>query len=142
MTATAAPGAELERLDDVLDGTDAAVYAYGLVAARLDSEGAARSLDAMAAHRLHRDALRARITVLGGTPRAAAPAYTPPFEVDDAVSASRLAALVEDRLAGQWAALAAASPAQQRLNSALTAQECSTRSVSWSGKAPVWNGAQ
>jgi hypothetical protein len=141
VTATAAPGAELERLDDVLDGTDAAVYAYGLVAARLDSAGAARALDAMAAHRGHRDVLRARILALGGTPRAAAPAYTPPFKVEDPATATTLAALVEDRLAGQWAALAAASTVQRRLDSALSAQECATRSVTWSGKAPVWNGA-
>lgn len=141
MTATAVPGAELERLDDVLDGTDAAIYAYGLVAARLNSEGAARALDAMAVHRTHRGVLRARILALGVTPRAAAPAYTPPFEVEDSVTATRLAALVEDRLAGQWAALAAASTIQPRLDAALTAQECATRSVTWSGKAPVWNGA-
>lgn len=133
--------AELERLDDVLDGTDAAVYAYGLVAARLDADGASEALDDMARHRAHRDRLRARITALGGTPRAAAPAYTPPFDVDDAPSARTLATLVEDRLAGQWAGLAASASAQPRLDAALVAQECSVRCVDWSGKAPVWNGA-
>ncbi len=125
----------------VLDGTEAAVYAYGLVAARLTGAERARALAAMAWHRLHRDALRVRIGALGVTPPAADAAYTPPFPVADAASARRLAALVEDRLAGQWAGLAAATPAAKRSSDALTAQACAVRSVSWSGAAPVWNGA-
>jgi hypothetical protein len=125
----------------VLDGTEAAVYAYGLVAARVTGVERSRALAAMAWHRLHRDALRVRITALGGTPPAAQAAYTPPFPVTDAASARRLGALVEDRLAGQWAGLAAATPAAKRQDDALTAQACAVRSVSWSGVAPVWNGA-
>ena len=126
----------------VLDGTEAAVYAYGLVAARLPV-GSERSsaLSAMAWHRSQRDSLRARITALGATPPAAAAAYTPPFPVTDAASARRLAALVEDRLAGQWAGLAAESNAAARTRDALTAQTCATRVVMWSGTAPLWNGA-
>jgi hypothetical protein len=141
VTATPNSAAEIERLDDVLDGTDAAIYAYGLVAARLSADGAAEALDDMADHRTRRDRLRSRITALGGTPRAAAAAYTPPFDVVDAASARKLAALVEDRLAGQWAGLAAASAKQQRLDAATTAQACAIRCVAWSGKAPIWNGA-
>ena len=126
----------------VLDGTEAAVYGYGLVAARLPV-GSQRSaaLSAMAWHRSQRDTLRARITALGATPPAAAAAYTPPFPVTDAASARRLAALVEDRLAGQWAGLAAASSGATRTQDALTAQACAVRVVTWSGLAPVWNGA-
>jgi hypothetical protein len=126
----------------VLAGTEAAVYAYGLVAARLPA-GAERSraLTAMAWHRAQRDSLRARITALGGTPPAAAAAYTPPVPVGDAASARRLAALVEDRLAGQWAGLAAATPATTRTQDARTAQVCAVRCVAWSGEAPIWNGA-
>lgn len=125
----------------VLDGTEAAVYAYGLVAARVTEAERSRALGAMAWHRVQRDALRARITALGGTPPAAAAAYTPPFPVTDAASAHRLAALVEDRLAGQWAGLAAATAPAARGGDALTAQACAVRSVSWSGVAPIWNGA-
>jgi len=126
----------------VLDGTEAAVYAYGLVAARLPV-GSERSsaLSAMAWHRSQRDSLRARITALGTTPPAAAAAYTPPFPVTDAASARRLAALVEDRLAGQWAGLAAATSGATRTQDARTAQACAVRVVTWSGLAPVWNGA-
>ena len=133
---------ETESAVVVLDGTEAAVYAYGLVAARLPV-GAERSkaLSAMAWHRAQRDLLRARITALGATPPAAAAAYTPPVPVADAASARTLAALVEDRLAGQWAGLAAASSDATRTQDARTAQVCAVRVVSWSGFAPVWNGA-
>lgn len=132
---------EMDAVVTVLAGTDAAVYAYGLVAARVTGDERHRALSAMAAHRAQRDLLRATITRLGGTPPAAAAAYTPPFDVTDASSARRLAALVEDRLAGQWAGLAGASAATARPAAALTAAECAVRSVTWSGTSPVWAGA-
>jgi len=125
----------------VLAGTEAAVYAYGLVAARLAAAERSRALSAMSWHRARRDALRQRITALGATPPPAAAAYTPPLPVTDAASARALAALVEDRLAGQWAALAAASARAGRTEDAVTAQGCAVRCVTWSGTAPVWNGA-
>jgi len=132
---------ELDSLALALAGTDSAVYAYGLIAARVSGEELSRAISAMTSHRMHRDLLRGRISTLGGTPPAAAAAYTPPFAVTDAASARRLAALVEDRLAGQWAGLAAASSAAMRSAAALTAQECAVRAVTWSGTAPVWSGA-
>jgi hypothetical protein len=132
---------EVDSLARVLDGTEAAIYAYGLVAARVTGPELTRALSSMATHRAARDRLRARILVLEGTPGSAAAAYDPPFPVADAGSARRLAALVEDRMAGQWAALAAATEGATRSSAALTAQECAVRSVTWSGTATVWSGA-
>jgi hypothetical protein len=132
---------ELDSLAVVLDGTEAAIYAYGLVASRLSGSQEAAAVRAMAGHRAQRDRLRERIIALGGEPGAAAAAYEPPFVVDDASSARRLAALVEDRLAGQWAGLAAASASAARTSAGALAQECAVRSVTWSGVAPVWSGA-
>jgi hypothetical protein len=133
---------EVEAVAVVLDGCNAAIYAYGLVAARLTGAEQQRALSAMAEHRQRRDLLRARMSSLGATPPAAAPAYTPPVAVSDAATARSLAALVEDRLAGQWAGLAAASKDKARTDAALAAQTCAVRSVTWSGSAPVWNGAR
>ena len=132
---------EIESLTLVLDGTEAAVYAYGVVAGRLTGSQETAAVRAMASHRAQRDRLRARILALGGEPGAAAAAYAPPFPVGDARAAQRLAALVEDRLAGQWAALAASTTSAARSSAALQAQECAVRSVTWSGVAPVWSGA-
>jgi hypothetical protein len=125
----------------VLAGEQAAVYAYGLAAARLSGAELGAALDAMAAHRAQRDRLVARAAASGTSPGPAPAAYDPPFPVVDAASARRLAALVEDRLAGQWAGLAASSAGQQRHGDAVVAQSCAVRSAEWSGAAPVWNGA-
>jgi hypothetical protein len=122
-----------------LAGEDAAVYAYGVVAAHLSGRDVTRALAAMAAHRAHRDLLLARLGP--DSPSPAAPAYTLPSPVVDAASAKALAALVEDRLAGQWAGLAAESGQEQRRSDALVAQSCAVRAVTWSGVAPVWSGA-
>ncbi len=124
-----------------LAGENAAVYAYGVVASHLSGGAAARALAAMAAHRANRDLLLARLAGSGTTASPAAAAYTLPSPVVDAASAAALAALVEDRLAGQWAGLAAESDAEQRQSAALVAEACAVRSVTWSGVAPVWSGA-
>jgi Domain of unknown function (DUF4439) len=135
------PMTEVEALAQVLEGCDAAVYAYGLVAAHVTGAARAQALSAMAAHRASRDQLRTRLVAVGATPPPAAAAYTSPFPVTDASTARRLAALVEYRLAGQWAGLAAASTSTARSNAALAAQACAVRQVTWSGAAPVWSGS-
>ncbi|MEI8058379.1 MAG: ferritin-like domain-containing protein [Actinomycetes bacterium] len=133
---------ELDALAVVLEGTNAAVYAYGIVAARVNASSESQALDAMAVHRAQREYLRERIIALKGTPPAPFAAYDTPIAVTTAELARRLAALVENRLAGQWAALAAASGGLERRASAVTAEECAVRAVTWSGEAPVWPGSQ
>jgi hypothetical protein len=124
-----------------LAGEDAAIYAYGVVAAHLGATARKQALAAMAAHRANRDLLLARLAAAGASPSPAAPAYTLPSPVVDAASARVLAGLVEDRLAGQWAGLAAESDGEQRRSAALVAEACAVRSVTWTGVAPVWSGA-
>lgn len=122
-------------------GEQAAVYAYGVIAAQLSGAQEKQALAAMSAHRANRDLLLAQLQTAGATPSPAAAAYTLPSPVVDAASARALAGLVEDRLAGQWAALAAASDGEQRSAAALVAQACAVRGVTWTGIAPVWSGA-
>ena len=131
----------VDAMQTVLAGTDAAVYAYGLCAARLSGREKVRALDAMGAHRAARDALVTRLAALQATPSPAAAADDPPFPISDAGSARRLAALVEDRLAGEWAQLGGQLTDKDRAWAGAAAVACSVRQVSWSGIAPVWNGA-
>ena len=131
---------ELDATTVVLAGTDAAVYAYGVVAARLSGSERSRALADMTAHRAARDSLVAQVTAAGAVPTPAAAAYELPREVVDASSARLVAALVEDRLAGQWAGLAGQSTAADRTSAATAAVACAVRQVSWSSKAPIWNG--
>jgi hypothetical protein len=130
-----------DALQTVLAGTDAAVYAYGVVAARLTGAERTRALSDMALHRAARDDLAAQVVGAGAVPTPAAAAYDLPAPVSDAASARRLAALVEDRLAGQWAGLAGQSDTAQRTAAATAAVACAVRQVGWSGLAPVWNGS-
>lgn len=132
---------EIDRLQEAIEGCDAGVYAYGLIAARLEGDEQETALTCMAELRSERDRLAQRVLSLDGTPVAAAAAYVPPSPVTDAASARALAALIEDRLAGQFAALAASSSLAPRSFAARTAQARAVRVVEWSGEAPIWNGA-
>ena len=132
--------ADVPTLQTVLAGQDAAIYAYGLVAAQLNGSQLTAALTAMASHRARRDSLRAAVVKAAGTPTPAAVAYDPPFPITGAASARRLAALVEDRCSAQFAELAAASADAERATAALISQECAIRCVFWSVAAPVWFG--
>ncbi|MEI6231036.1 MAG: ferritin-like domain-containing protein [Actinomycetes bacterium] len=131
----------IDALNIVLAGEYAAIYAYGVIGAHLKGAEETRALTVMAGHRQKRDQLRAKIIAGGGTPVAAAAIYDLPAEVSTSTQARELAALVEDRLSGQWAGVAAASIDADRATAALVAVECSVRSTSWNGKAPIWPGA-
>jgi ferritin-like protein len=132
---------EIDALNLVLGGEYAAIYAYGIVAAQLTGLEQQRALRVMADHRQQRDMLRAHIIDLGGTPVAAAAIYELPREVNSAKQARDLAGLVEDRLSGQWAGVAAVSEQAALAAAALLAVECSVRATSWVGTAPIWPGA-
>jgi hypothetical protein len=132
---------EIDALNLVLGGEYAAIYAYGIVAAQLTGSEQQRALRVMADHRQQRDMLRAHIIDLGGTPVAAAAIYELPREVNSAKQARDLAGLVEDRLSGQWAGVAAVSEQAALAAAALLAVECSVRATSWVGTAPIWPGA-
>ena len=132
----------VDALNVALAGEYATIYAYGIVAAYLTGAEEKRALGVMADHRQQRDKLRDRINEQGGTPVAAAAIYELPGEVTSAKQARDLAGLVEDRLSGQWAAVAAASSGAERTSAALVSVACSVRATSWTGDAPVWPGAR
>jgi len=131
----------IDALNIALAGEYAAIYAYGVIGAHLAGAEEKRALTLMADHRQKRDQLRAKIIDGGGTPVAAAAIYELPAEVSTPTQARALAALIEDRLSGQWAGVAAAATGSERTTAGLIAVECSVRSTSWSGKAPIWPGA-
>lgn len=133
--------AALDRVGAAVAGAHAAVYAYGLCGAHLSGAEGSRALAAMAEHRVVRDRLAGIMTAGGATPPAAQAAYDPPVPVEGAAAARRVAALVEDRCAGQLAAAASELTGDERTFAARAAQECARRQVAWSGRAPVWSGS-
>lgn len=91
-------------LTEALTAEHAAIFAYGVIGARLDGAEADAALAAEEAHRSRRDALLLRLTERGVDAPVAAPSYELPFEVTDAGEARRLAVLVEERVGAVWRA--------------------------------------
>lgn len=96
-----APGPTADALlQDLLAAEHAAVYGYGVLGARLDEATRPQAVDALAAHRLRRDALGALL----GARRAAAPGPLPAYDVTVAgqPAAVALAVRLEAGLAVRW----------------------------------------
>jgi hypothetical protein len=120
--------------ETVLVGEEAAVYAYGVLAPRLEGTDAIKAVNARTAHSRARDQAAAELASAGG--QATVPgAFEVPFPVDDASSARHLAALVEDRLVNIYCSLAPELSDRQRRQFVESARECCARAVGW-GQRP------
>jgi hypothetical protein len=113
------------------------VHGYGVAGAWLDGGDQRRALRDRDVHRARRDELTAALSARGAVPVGTLPGYGLPFPVQDARSARRLAALVEDRLAAAYADLVvtATSPATREL-AARAQVDAARRALAW-GAAPV-----
>lgn len=124
-----------EALRAAIAGEDAAIYAYGIVAAHAGA-GRARAERALAAHRRWRD----RWAALLGEPVDAAVAYELPARVTGPVAARELASLVERRLVPAYADLAAALDGAERDDAVRAAAQCAQRAVRWGAPAQAFPG--
>ncbi|MER8068738.1 ferritin-like domain-containing protein [Streptomyces sp. NPDC094034] len=137
----AAPGnGALDAAQAALAAEHAAVYGYGVVGGRVGSARRSEATGAHAAHRARRDALARTVRDLGGTPAAAAPAYDLPFPVPDSAAAVRLAAELEDRVAGVYSDLVRASEGPLRREAAGALREAAVRAVRWRGTGVAFPG--
>ncbi|MFF9475187.1 ferritin-like domain-containing protein [Streptomyces roseolus] len=123
-----------------LSAEHAAVYGYGVVGARVAEERRADATAGYEAHRARRDALRRTVRDLGGTPVAAAAAYELPFRVADPAGAERLAAVLEDRVAGVYSDLVRAADGAVRREAAAALREAAVRAVRWRGSDVTFPG--
>ena len=146
MSAATAPGdptypSPVVSLRSALAGEHAAVYAYGIVGARVSPAQRPAVRAVYDAHRVRRDSLEARIRELGQQPVPAEPAYTLPFDVVDAAAARRLAALVEERLAALYADVVySARDRGLRDLGASALAEAAVRAAQWSGVTVAFPG--
>lgn len=131
---------ELRALQAALAAEHAAVYGYGVVGGRIGKDRRTEARTAYDAHRARRDALVRAVKDAGGTPVAAAAGYALPFPVPDAAAAVRLAAELEDRVAGVYADLVHATGGGQRRGAAEAMREAAVRSVRWSGESVAFPG--
>ncbi|MFY9220217.1 MAG: DUF4439 domain-containing protein [Actinomycetes bacterium] len=119
-------------LEQVIQGEEAAVYAYGRAAPYLSGAENDRVRGGLVAHQQRVTALRAELNVQS-QPQAPLGFEVP--QVIDGGTARSLLGEVEARLSAQYADLAAASTGDQRRDAVLIARECAVRSITW-GAAP------
>jgi hypothetical protein len=131
---------ELTALQAALAAEHAAVYGYGVVGGRIRAGRRTEARAAYDAHRARRDALTREVRDLGGTPVAAAPGYALPFPVPDSAAAVRLAAELEDRIAGVYSDLVRATGGERRRAAAGALREAAVRAVRWSGESVAFPG--
>ncbi|MFD3331440.1 ferritin-like domain-containing protein [Streptomyces sp. NPDC058700] len=130
----------LDATQAALAAEHAAVYGYGVVGGRIGAERRAEATTAYEAHRARRDALRRTVRDLGGAPVAAEAAYALPFPVADPAGAVRLAAVLEDRVAGVYSDLVRAAEGPQRREAAAALREAAVRAVRWRGSDVTFPG--
>ncbi|MFD0394961.1 ferritin-like domain-containing protein [Streptomyces nogalater] len=126
--------AEVTALQAALAAEHAAVYGYGVVGGRIGERRRAEARTAYDAHRARRDALVRAVRDLGAAPVAASAAYELPFPVGDGASALRLAARLEERLAGVYSDVVRAATGARRADAAAALREAAVRAVRWRGE--------
>ncbi|ANB08875.1 hypothetical protein SAM40697_4918 [Streptomyces ambofaciens] len=131
---------ELAALQAALAAEHAAVYGYGVVGGRVGQGRRSEARTAYDAHRARRDALAREVRDLGGEPVAAAAGYALPFAVPDSATAVRLAAELEDRVAGVYSDLVRAAEGGRRTTAAGALREAAVRAVRWRGGSVAFPG--
>jgi hypothetical protein len=131
---------ELSAFQAALAAEHAAVYGYGVVGGRIGEQRRAEARAAYDAHRARRDLLAREVLDLGGKPVAAAAAYALPFPVPDSAAAARLAAELEDRVAGVYSDLVRATEGARRGTAAEALREAAVRAVRWRGGSVAFPG--
>ncbi|MFD3922246.1 ferritin-like domain-containing protein [Streptomyces sp. NPDC058595] len=130
----------LDAAQAALAAEHAAVYGYGVVGGRVGDERRAEARTAYDAHRARRDSLARTVRDLGGKPVAAAAAYALPFNVPDDAAAIKLAADLEDRIAGVYSDLVRAAEGPLRQDAAGALREAAVRAVRWRGSGVAFPG--
>jgi hypothetical protein len=139
-TGTQATPQALPALQAALAAEHAAVYGYGVAGAMLSGADRATALTDWRLHLQARDTLQAMISKLGATPVAASAAYQLPFTVDDARSARRLAAVLEEGVTQAYLGLVAVTDTTLRTFGALAMLQPANRAAAWRGGTVAFPG--
>ncbi|WP_055614792.1 ferritin-like domain-containing protein [Streptomyces phaeochromogenes] len=130
----------LTAVQAALAAEHAAVYGYGVVGGKIGEDRRSEARAAYDAHRARRDELARTVRDLRGKPKPAAAAYALPFPVTDAESAVRLAAELEDRVAGVYSDLVRAAEGDRRRSAAEALRDAAVRAVRWRGESVAFPG--
>lgn len=130
----------LEAAQAALAAEHAAAYGYGVIGARTSAARAAEAREAYGGHLARRDALARTVRELGGKPRPAQAAYGLPFTVRTPADAERLAAVIEDRVAGAYSDLVRAADGPLRREAADALSAAAVRAARWRGVGVAFPG--
>lgn len=132
--------AVIDAAQAALAAEHAAVYGYGVVGGQSGAGRKAEARQAYDAHRARRDAMARTVADLGAAPVAAAAGYALPFPVKDPAAAVRLAAYLEEHVAGAYGDLVRASIGGIRQDAASALREAAVRAVRWRGGSVAFPG--
>jgi hypothetical protein len=138
--ARAKASAELKAVQAALGAEHAAVYGYGVVGGKVSEKLRAEAQSAYDAHRARRDELERVVRDVGHKPEPAAAAYALPFPVPDSDAAVRLAAELEERVAGVYSDLVRAAEGERRRDAARALREAAVRAARWRGGSVAFPG--
>ncbi|MFJ3926933.1 ferritin-like domain-containing protein [Streptomyces sp. NPDC090022] len=130
----------LEAAQAALAAEHAAAYGYGVIGARVAAERANEAREAHGGHLARRDALTRTVRELGGVPRPSEAAYALPFELRAPADAVRLAAEIEERVAGAYSDLVRAAEGPLRREAADALSRAAVRAARWRGGGVAFPG--
>lgn len=111
-----------------------------MIGARASAARSAEAREAYVGHLARRDALARTVRELGGSPRPSEAAYTLPFTVRTPADAERLAAGIEDRVAGAYSDLVRAAEGRLRREAADALTAAAVRAARWRGVGVAFPG--
>jgi Domain of unknown function (DUF4439) len=138
----AQPVQALQALQAALAAEDAAIFGYGVAGAHLSGSRKAAAEQDWTRHNEARDTLTAMVSALGATPAAAQAYYQLPFEVQDAASAAKLAAYLEEGVTRAYLGVVAVSDKRLRTFGALAMQGPAERAAFWRGSTEAFPGLE
>lgn len=127
-------------LTDLVAAEDAAIYGYGIVAGQLRGAAARRARRILRDHTKLRDQWASALSEAGNPVPTPDVAYALPFAVYSPRAARSLAAVIDERLVGWYAELAAVGLPAERAEAVGLARTCATRAVTWGASPRAFPG--
>jgi hypothetical protein len=130
----------VQALQAALAAEDAAIFGYGVAGAHLSGNRKSAAEQDWTGHNEARDTLTAMISTLGAEPAAGQAFYRLPFQVNDAASAAKLAAYLEEGVTRAYLGMVAVSDQRLRTFGALAMQSSAERAAFWRGTTEAFPG--
>lgn len=132
----------VQAMQAALAAENAAIFGYGVAGAHLSGARKTAAEQDWTGHNEARDTLTRMISALGATPAAAQAYYRLPFAVHNAMTATALAAYLEDGVTRAYLGLVAVTGEKWRTFGALAMQSSAQRAAFWRGTTQAFPGLQ